>query len=124
VFVDPNRPCCYEVVVVTGGAVVVVGGGAVVVVGGGAVVVVGGGAVVVVGGGAVVVVCGRVVVVVDELLVVVVVGVLELDPEVRISTMMSTIRMTARAAISHGHQFRFFSPSSSWPPGGCCPGGW
>jgi hypothetical protein len=113
------------VVVVGGGAVVVVGGGAVVVVGGGggAVVVVAG-TVVVVTGGRVGVVWGWVVVVVDELLVVVVVGPLELDPDA-MRTMINTIKMTARAAINHGHQLRFFSPSSSWPPpGGRCPGGW
>jgi hypothetical protein len=53
-----------------------------------------------------------------------VVGLLELDPDV-ISTMINTIRMTASAAISHGHQFRFFSPPSSLPPpGGRWPGGW
>jgi hypothetical protein len=112
------------VVVVGGGAVVVVGGGAVVVVvgGGGAVVVVAG-TVVVVAGGRVGVVCGCVVVVVDELLVVVVVGLLELDDVM--STMINTIKMTARAAINHGHQLRFCSPSSSWPPpGGRVPGGW
>ena len=109
-------------VVVGSGAVVVVGGTVVVVGGGGAVVVVAG-TVVVVAGGRVVVVCGRVVVVVDELLVVVVVGLLELDPDV-MSTMINTIKMTARAAINHGHQLRFFSPPSSWPPpGGRCPGG-
>jgi hypothetical protein len=111
------------VVVVGGGAVVVVGGGAVVVVGGGGAVVVVAGTVVVVTGGRVGVVCGCVVVVVDELVVVVVVGLLELDDVM--STTIKTITMTARAAINHGHQLRFFSPSSSWPPpGGPVPGGW
>jgi hypothetical protein len=110
------------VVVVGGGAAVVVVAGTVVVVGGGAVVVVAG-TVVVVAGGRVGVVCGCVVVVVDELVVVVVVGLLELDAVM--STMISTIRMTARAAINQGHQLRFRSPSSSWPPpGGRVPGGW
>jgi hypothetical protein len=110
--------------VVGGGAVVVGGGGAVVVVGGGggAVVVVAGTVVVVAGGRVVGVMWGRVVVV-DELLVVVVVGLLE--PELAVmSTMINTIKMTARATINHGHQLRFFSPSPSWPPGGRCPGGW
>jgi hypothetical protein len=62
-------------------------------------------------------------VVVDVLLVVVVVGLLVFDPDA-ISTMISTIRMTASAAITHGHQFRFSASSPCAPPGGPCPGGW
>ncbi|MGA8369496.1 MAG: hypothetical protein WB765_05145 [Acidimicrobiales bacterium] len=94
------------VVVVVGGTVVVV------VVGGTVVVVVVVGGVVVVVCGTVVVVCGTVVVVVELLVVVVVVGLFEFDPVVS-KTMIKTIRMTARAAMTHGHQFRFFSPPSS-----------
>jgi hypothetical protein len=53
-----------------------------------------------------------------------VVGLLEFDPVVS-RTMIRTIKMTASAAMSHGHQFRFLLPSSSSPPpGGPPPGGW